>query len=1051
MINKTRLLIIILLLFIPCSSVRAIDCNSDINSDNLISCKGIAINLFQSDQLEKSMEIWSKVKSFADIISDNYSKAESLKYLGNIEIKKQNYIQAENNYNAALDIIEKELENNPDFYILAADSYYNLARVQLLKRAYISSNPDQLLQYMNSIIDLISLAQNIYIARKDVIGEIDCLNLEAKMYYDLMLYQKAEDNYNKVLNILQKNIDNIDENLYWKRLLGTKYNIAEIKYDKNMLKDAFKDLNEVLITLKEIMSEDNRNQFNELNKLVLNKLARTYFEMKEFNKAKECFNQSNAFSVLENDHIRIDNNLGLAEIAMLNNDFVTAENLLTTSAEKFQIVELGKDSNKILSVIKATEANLKYHNKQYKDSIDLYDKALEAQVEFHLYKDISITLNNMANALYYHDLPAGQKLLKVKDILQKSAEISIYDTSTNKIKSLNAELEQLSSELSTNTDDQTIVIDKLYQAALKIIQETSESESNNKLIVLTILMNLGELFYSNNNYEQASKTFEKAKNYALLLNDNYNLWKINYKLSKIAKARDSNEKQIVYLEEALKNIKILQDASISPVIASIESMNSTRSLTPDQYLLVDFYNDYSAAVLSEESEQEDLSLKVINNLTEANLYSMQTTFFEMLSKYNNTEIDSLIENWQNNQKELISMLKDNKKAPEVIEQKNKSVKVLLDIANAVSSDPKYTNIKSLLKIKPDEIVTISKVLPTGCVLVYPIISGNEAYIFFVTNEISDNKVFKKQIFNGDLNNSIEEIRKLIIESTIDKEKYNVIAIKEETKKVYDFIYKPVYDHLNNIDPVKTRYNTIVMYATGDIAIIPPGMIFDGNKYLIEKDYNLVSINGISLLNIAMNNTFPDKPIVAAAVADFNDLSNLSIIVKELKEIFGKDLIESDINNIKTLSPSVNILHIASHGKYNADNLESSMLLFSDDKPLYLRDIPALNQGINNAMVILSACETGLGKTSEGKELTSLASQFELAGARTIIASLWEVDDVSTSTIMAKFYKKLKTDRFKMPAKALKEAQLEFLNENGSGFKSSPVAWAPFIIIGDWQY
>ena len=178
---------------------------------------------------------------------------------------------------------------------------------------------------------------------------------------------------------------------------------------------------------------------------------------------------------------------------------------------------------------------------------------------------------------------------------------------------------------------------------------------------------------------------------------------------------------------------------------------------------------------------------------------------------------------------------------------------------------------------------------------------------------------------------------------------------------------------------------------------------------------------------------------------------------------------------KQLSGNYDIIHFASHGELNPQSPLFSCIKMAKEKDedgrLEVHEI--FNLDLENAsLVTLSACETGLGKLSKGDELIGLTRGFVYAGTPSIVASLWEVNDKSTSDLMSLFYKNLKTHS---KVEALRMAQLEMINgEVGRGIVrgvggittsnegednpqtsrtvngSHPYFWAPFILLGDWN-
>ncbi|MBD2043696.1 CHAT domain-containing protein [Microcoleus sp. FACHB-672] len=147
-----------------------------------------------------------------------------------------------------------------------------------------------------------------------------------------------------------------------------------------------------------------------------------------------------------------------------------------------------------------------------------------------------------------------------------------------------------------------------------------------------------------------------------------------------------------------------------------------------------------------------------------------------------------------------------------------------------------------------------------------------------------------------------------------------------------------------------------------------------------------------------------------------------------------------------------IIHLATHGLLDPVNPELSGVVLSlineqgkvQDGFLRLHDIFNLN--LPAELVVLSACQTGLGEEVKGEGLVGLTRGLMYAGARRVVVSLWSVNDVATSELMTRFYQKMLQDGQK-PVTALRDAQLEMWN---SGQWQSPYYWAAFTVQGDWR-
>ena len=146
------------------------------------------------------------------------------------------------------------------------------------------------------------------------------------------------------------------------------------------------------------------------------------------------------------------------------------------------------------------------------------------------------------------------------------------------------------------------------------------------------------------------------------------------------------------------------------------------------------------------------------------------------------------------------------------------------------------------------------------------------------------------------------------------------------------------------------------------------------------------------------------------------------------------------------------VHFATHGVMDAQRPGLSSLVLStvdaDGKPQngFLRANDIYNMKLPAELVVLSACQTGLGKEVKGEGLIGLTRGFMYAGARRVVVSLWSVNDKATSDLMTKFYQKMlkQGDR---PAAALRAAQIEMWKQKQW---QSPYYWAAFVMQGEWK-
>ncbi len=144
-----------------------------------------------------------------------------------------------------------------------------------------------------------------------------------------------------------------------------------------------------------------------------------------------------------------------------------------------------------------------------------------------------------------------------------------------------------------------------------------------------------------------------------------------------------------------------------------------------------------------------------------------------------------------------------------------------------------------------------------------------------------------------------------------------------------------------------------------------------------------------------------------------------------------------------------IIHLGMHGLLDENRpILSSLALTENGDSLYDNFLQAheiSKMELNSDLVVLSACETGYGRFETGNGIASLARAFMYAGVPSLVVSLWQVNDMSTSIIMQNFYKHLAHGKTK--SAALRQAKLDYLTQ-ADGLAAHPAFWSPFILIGD---
>jgi len=268
----------------------------------------------------------------------------------------------------------------------------------------------------------------------------------------------------------------------------------------------------------------------------------------------------------------------------------------------------------------------------------------------------------------------------------------------------------------------------------------------------------------------------------------------------------------------------------------------------------------------------------------------------------------------------------------------------------------------------------------------------------------------------------------------------------ESRQLYDWLIRPLESELQ-----KNQIDTLVVVPDGFLRIIPFSTLHDGEKFLVEK-YALASIPGLMLTD--------PNPIqwdsgqillvgLSEGVQNYSPLPNVPKELETIKDITGGNRIlnqdysiESFRNQLK--SNEYSVIHLATHGEFNADPEETYLLTYDDKMKIdRLQEIIGVGKFREKPLELLtlSACKTAAG---DDKAALGLAGVAVRSGARSALATLWYVDDEATSIAVTEFYRQMKTGISK--AKALQNVQKQLIAQKRYWH---PAYWAPFLLIGNW--
>ncbi len=362
-------------------------------------------------------------------------------------------------------------------------------------------------------------------------------------------------------------------------------------------------------------------------------------------------------------------------------------------------------------------------------------------------------------------------------------------------------------------------------------------------------------------------------------------------------------------------------------------------------------------------------------------------------------------------------------------------------------------------INVDEIQNLLKKDET---LVEFFVGDNSIFIY----TISKNKVNVKKIKKDfPLKDWVNQMRNDIYKYEVRSESY--------LKNAYNLYYKlikPVEDQLNS---------KLIVIPDGVLNYVPFDALlyerlsniksYKDLPYLIKKyqiSYNYSATLYQQLLEkkplrlrknlLAFAPDFSNNNVYKSIAERRKGLGYLKYNVSEVISI--NKLIDGDIfikekateSNFLKHAKDYKIIHLSTHSKSNDRLGDYSFIAFKkvndsieDENRLYVKEL--YNISLNSEMVVLSACETGLGELRRGEGVISLARAFTYAGAKSTITSLWNVNDSQTKILMELFYQNIKIGMDK--DEALQKAKLSYIDEQSS---VAPYFWACFIPTGNMQ-
>lgn len=857
--------------------------------------------------------------------------------------------------------------------------------------------------------------------------EAIALNSVGVMNYNLGEIQKALDIYNRVL-ILRREVGDRRGEAYTLINLGYAYSDGG---DKRKSIEFYEQALRIAVEIKDSRAES----------LVINNLASVWHDLGEYQKAFDLYQKS--LDQRRQDGDKYNEAVSLNNLASLYRDlgdFETALKIIGEAAAIYQTGGFRREEARAFSSIGAIYSAMGDKTK----ALELFQKALEIHRSLENKEGRAGVLRNIG------------KIYLDKNELQKALEN--------------------------------------FQAALVLAEGVQDASSTADLLIL-----LAQTYEKLNDTQKAETHFIRGLNIQRGTGFQSEMAESLYHYARFEERLKRRASAIEKISKALEIIEDLRN--------SINSQNLRSTYLAEQQKYFDFYIQLlvSAHRLEPKKNFDGLALQISEKARARSL--LESLAESQANIRTGIEPDLLtrekILRQSINAKEtqrLNAVSQTNPvKAAEYEKEISELIKKYRDVQTEIrAKSPQFAALTQPESLSLAEIQ--AQILDENTVLLEYFLGADKSFLFFVTRSSLD--VFElppqpeiEKSARGFIENLRARASENLRESPVEREKRIQIADENWRKgaaKLSKMLLAPVAAKIQN--------KRLLIVGSDVLQYVSFASLFNPaakNQYLVETNeiLNLPSASTLAVLRNVRKNRQNKPKNLAAVVADpvfeLEDVrvkalakkaatetnnTEARLISSKLRSNFSrlrfsrqeaeaisallpneKKFIAIDFSaNLKTIHAEdftrSRIVHFATHGIVNSEFPELSGVVLSlinekgelQDGFLRLHDV--YNLRFEADLVVLSACETALGKEIKGEGIIGLTRGFMYAGNSDVVASLWKVDDRATTELMKRFYQKMLKENLR-PADALRKAQISMIREKAA---QNPFYWAAFTLQGDWK-
>jgi CHAT domain-containing protein len=370
-------------------------------------------------------------------------------------------------------------------------------------------------------------------------------------------------------------------------------------------------------------------------------------------------------------------------------------------------------------------------------------------------------------------------------------------------------------------------------------------------------------------------------------------------------------------------------------------------------------------------------------------------------------------------------------------------------------------------------VTIDDLDPQGAVI-YPIVLSDRLEVI-LSLPGKPLKLFTTSVSAIKVNSTLDALYDSLYNQSIDNSAVNIFsttpvnpreviantqALLPNLREIYRWLIEPLESDLTS-----NQIETLVFVLSGKLQNVPMAALYDGKQYLLEK-HSVALAPSLQLIKTQAKPRNKLKVLAAGSSKQvkvqgeiFSALNNVPKELKEIQAIFPRSQLlldqEFTVEHLKQqLQQGFPIVHLATHGVFSSDP-QQTFIVTGDRNLINLDTLSDLLNSSNTKpeLIVLSACDTAIG---DERAILGLAGVAVRSGSSTV-ASLWSVEDDSSSKLMSQFYRQLENPATKKVT-ALQQAQLSLIQSLRAEqsvpelkqLPPHPYYWAAYVLLGNWQ-